>query len=162
ILGLPQVQYAFLELPKYTAGDSPTSLIDRWAYFFREAKNLDVVPPALSEGPFRAALEVARTSAFSREEWDAYDRAKMAEQDARGAFAIVRQESLAEGRAEGIVEGRAEGRAEGKVEGIVEGKRQALLQLLSHRGLTLTPHDQQRIATCTDLALLDRWFTNAM
>ena len=29
--GLPQVQYAFLELPKYAAGDAPQALIDRWA-----------------------------------------------------------------------------------------------------------------------------------
>ena len=42
--GLPQVQYAFLELPKYAAGDAPRALIDKWAYFFREAKNLSVVP----------------------------------------------------------------------------------------------------------------------
>ena len=27
--GLPQVQYAFLELPKYAAGDAPEALIDR-------------------------------------------------------------------------------------------------------------------------------------
>lgn len=54
--GLPQVQYAFLKLPKYAAGDAPSTLIDRWAYFFREAKHLTVVPPALSERPFRDAL----------------------------------------------------------------------------------------------------------
>ena len=36
------------------------ALMDKWAYFFREAKNLEVgAPPALSEGPFREALEVA-------------------------------------------------------------------------------------------------------
>jgi predicted transposase/invertase (TIGR01784 family) len=55
-LGLPQVQYVFLELPKYAAGHEPQTVVDRWAYFFREARNLDVVPPALSEAPFRDAL----------------------------------------------------------------------------------------------------------
>src|SRR5262249_15682364 len=58
--GLRQIQYAFLELPKYSAGKAPETLIDKWAYFFREAKNLEVIPPALSEGPFLEALEVAR------------------------------------------------------------------------------------------------------
>jgi len=70
-VGLPQVQYAFLELPKYAAGDDPRTLVDKWAYFFREAKNLNVVPPALSEGPFRDALEVTRTATFTPEEWEA-------------------------------------------------------------------------------------------
>ncbi len=69
--GLPQMQYAFLELPKYEAGDAPGTLIEKWAYFFREAKNLNVVPDALSEGPFRDALEVSRTAGFSADEGEA-------------------------------------------------------------------------------------------
>jgi hypothetical protein len=140
--GLPQIQYAFLELPKYAAGDEPKTLVDKWAYFFREAKNLDVVPPVLSEGPFRDALEVARTATFSAEEWEAYDRAKMAEQDARGALSVARQEGLAQGR--------------------VEGKRSALLRVLAQRGLALTPKEQERIAACDDVVTLDRWFDEAL
>jgi len=136
--GLPQVQYAFLELPKYTAGDAPRTLIDRWAYFFREAKNLSVVPAVLSEEPFRGALEVARTATFSPEEWEAYERAKMAEQDARGALSVARQE------------------------GAAAAKRDALLRLVARAGLILAREDQERIAACSDLAMLDRWFDNAL
>ena len=72
-VGLPQVQYVFLELPKYEAGGAPTTLVEKWAYFFREAKNLDVVPLPLAGAPFRDALEVARSATFSTEEWDAYE-----------------------------------------------------------------------------------------
>ena len=97
-VGMPQVQYVFLELPKYAAGSDPETIVDKWAYFFREAKDLEVVPPALSEGPFREALEVARTSTFSAVEWEAYERAKMAEQDARGMVAVAREEGHKEGR----------------------------------------------------------------
>jgi predicted transposase/invertase (TIGR01784 family) len=160
--GLPQVQYAFLELPKYAAGDAPQTLIDRWAYFFREAKNLSVVPSALSEDPFRGALEVARTATFSPEEWEAYERAKMAEQDARGALAMVRQEGAEEGHRSGIAEGHKLGLAEGHKSGIAEGKRNALLRLLARAGLVLTQEDQGRIAACADIATLDRWFDNAL
>ncbi len=148
--GLPQVQYAFLELPKYAAGDSPQTLIDRWAYFFREAPNLTVIPPALEEGPFRAALEVARTATFTSAEWEAYERAKMAEQDARGALAVARQE------------GHSAGLAEGHSAGLAEGKRDALLRLLARRGIALPEDARARIAACTDLAILDRWFDNAL
>jgi predicted transposase/invertase (TIGR01784 family) len=136
--GLPQVQYAFLELPKYAAGDAPQMLIDRWAYFFREAANLSMVPPALSEEPFRGALEVTRTATFSPEEWEAYERAKMAEQDARGALTVARQE------------------------GVAQGKRESLLRVLSRAGFMLTEDEQARIATCADVATLDRWFDNAL
>lgn len=135
-VGLPQVQYAFLELPKYAAGDDPETLADRWAYFFREAKNLNVVPPALSEGPFRDALEVTRTATFTPEEWEAYERAKMAEQDARGALAVAHQE------------------------GKLEGKRDTLLRLLARAKIALSDDDRARIQECVEAATLDRWIDN--
>jgi len=84
--GLGQVQYVFLELSKYEGGPHPQDLLDKWAYFFREAENLDVIPPELDQAPFREALEVARTAGMSDAEYEAYERAKMAEQDARGAL----------------------------------------------------------------------------
>jgi hypothetical protein len=140
--GLQEVQYVFLELPKYGAGASPASLVDKWAYFFREARNLDVVPPALAEGPVRDALEVARTATFQPGEWEAYERAKMAEQDARGALVIARSE------------GRETGRA--------EGKAAAVLAILSARRVEIEDAVRARILACSDEATLDRWLARAV
>ncbi len=103
------MQYVFLELPKYRSGDDPRGTIDRWAYFFREAENLAVVPPALSQTPFREAMEVARMAGISSGELDLYDRAKIAEQDARGALSLAERQGREEGRTEGLREGRTEG-----------------------------------------------------
>ena len=160
--GLSQIQYVFLELPKYAAGDEPRTLIDKWAYFFREAKNLDVIPPALSQRPFRDALEVVRATTFSPGEWEVYERAKMAEQDARGALTVARQEGLTEGKREGRREGRREGKLEGKREGRLEGKREMLLRLLTRAGIALTDDDRARIEGCSDAATLDRWVENVL
>lgn len=113
-LALSQVQYVFLELPKYTKGAAAETTVERWAHFFRVAENLDVIPPELSEEPFRTALEQARTAGFTSAEWDAYDRAKIAEQDARGAISLAERQ------------GREEGRAEGREEGLAEGLRRAI------------------------------------
>jgi predicted transposase/invertase (TIGR01784 family) len=153
-VGLPQVQYTFLELPKYAGGDDPETVIDKWAYFFREAKNLNVVPPALSEGPFREALDVARTASFSPAEWEAYDRAKMAEQDARGALSVAHQE----GKEEGV----AEGEIRGEIKGEIKGKRAALLRLLARARIKLGEDDRGRIQACSDTAMLDRWLDNVL
>jgi predicted transposase/invertase (TIGR01784 family) len=128
-LGLSQVQYVFLELPKYAAGDAPQGTIDRWAYFFREAENLTVVPPALSVPPFRDAMEVARMAGFSAGELDVYDRAKIAEQDARGALSLAERQGIEKGERKGREEGREEGRREGRAEGVREAIR-ALCQAL--------------------------------
>ncbi len=99
---LSQVQYVFLELPKYTAGADPEGIVDRWAYFFREAENLEVVPPPLQQRPFREALEVARVAGFTAAELDAYDQSKIAEQDARGALSLAERHGREQGRAENL------------------------------------------------------------
>lgn len=140
--GLGQVQYVFLELPKYAAGDAPQSLVEKWAYFFREAKSLDVVPVALSAAPFREALDVARATAFSPEEWDTYERSKMAEQDQRGVI--------------------SQAKAEGRVEGEVAGVAKSVAAILDARGFALNPEDRERILACSDLAVAERWLRVAL
>ncbi len=148
-VGLPEVQYAFLELPKYEAGDDPQTMIDKWAYFFREAKNLDVVPPALSERPFRDALDVARTSTFSLGEWEAYERAKMAEQDARGALVVAHEE----GRKAALKEAREELRE------IIRALCEVLeIELSPEREAALREMDNKELVTlCHQLKRDRRW-----
>lgn len=148
--GLPHVQFTFLELPKYAAADQPRTLVEKWAYFFREARNFEVVPPALAEAPFREALEVARRTAFTEYEWDVYERNKMAEQDARGALSIARSEGLLEGL------------LEGKRDGILEGKRDALLRLLSRARFVPSNEERARIIACDDAGTLDQWIENVL
>jgi len=142
VTGLSQIQYVFLELPKYGAGDDPRTLVDKWAYFFRETKNLAVVPQALSEGPFREALEVTRMATFTPGEWELYDRAKMAEQDARGALEVAHEE--------------------GELQGELNARRDTLLRLLVRAGIAITEDDRTRIQACLDAATLDRWVDNVL
>ncbi len=138
IAGLPQVQYVFLELPKYAAGSHPTELVDKWALFFREAENLEVIPPELDEEPFREAFEIARMVQLSEAEYEAYEQSKMAEQDARGALGLA----------------RAEGEA--------RGKAASLLAVLEARGLAPNEEQRRRILSTTDLDVLERWLRRAV
>jgi predicted transposase/invertase (TIGR01784 family) len=98
-VGLPHLQFVFLELPKYAAGHAPERHVDKWAYFFREAGNLMAIPEALRYPPLLDALEGARTARFSQEEWDAYIAAGMAIQNERGALSLARREGGVETRA---------------------------------------------------------------
>ncbi|MCP4656601.1 MAG: hypothetical protein GY856_14405, partial [bacterium] len=127
-----QVQYVFLELRKYQAGTDPQGLIDRWAYFFREAENLEVVPEVLASPPFREALEVARMANFTSAELELYDRAKIAEQDARGALSLAERQGLEAGREEGLVEGlrRAVRALCGAFNIELDGEREAALEAM--------------------------------
>jgi len=98
----PRVGLVFLELPKYGASSDPLSPVDRWAYLIREAGNLLVIPPALTQTPWAEALEAARISRFTPGEWDAYISVGMAIQDKRGALSLARKEGYRAGLLEGF------------------------------------------------------------
>jgi predicted transposase/invertase (TIGR01784 family) len=137
VTGLSHIQFVFLELPKYEGGRDPQTLVDKWAYFFREAGNLLAIPEALHHPPVLDALEGARTARFSREEWDAYIAAGMAIQNERGALSLARSE------------GRSEGQA------------RAILALLAARSVPVSDEARLRIEACRDSELLDRWIVRA-
>jgi hypothetical protein len=83
-------------------------------------------------------LESARRANFSVDEWDAYERAKMAEQYARGALTVAYQE------------------------GELKARHDVLLRLLSRAGFVLTLENRTRILACTDVATLDKWVDNVL
>lgn len=135
---LGQIQYAFVELPKLPADQPPHDLSEEWAYVFRKAPILRDVPDYVQhEGP-RRALEAARVAHFTPEEWEVYDRAKVAEQDARGAI------TLAETR------------------GMLAQSRATLLRVFERRKVTLSPEHRARVEACDDLKVLDGWIDRAV
>ncbi len=134
--GLPHLQFVFLELPKYEGGSDPQTLVDKWAYFFREAGNLLAIPEALQHPPVLDALEGARTARFNREEWDAYIAAGMAIQNERGALSVAHRE------------------------GKLEAQRETLLRLLERAGIALTSDERARVQRCVKATTLDGWIDN--
>lgn len=129
--GLSQIQYIFMELPKYQSGNQPKSFIEKWAYFFREAPNLNAIPAFLQEEPFIEAFDVAKTSSFTLDDWASYERSLQRDRDLRG---ISQQ-------------GHKEGKAEGKAEGEVIGVERTALRLL---GLNM---DKDFVSKATGLSL---------
>jgi hypothetical protein len=115
-----------------------------------QAKNLEVVPPALSEGPFLEALEIARKSTFTEAEWLEYERSKMAEQDERGRISLAHRQ----GEHKGEIKGRIEGRAE-------EAAR-SVLTALRVRGIAVPDAARERVLAEKDPARLERWLERAI
>ena len=70
----------------------------------------------------------------------------MAEQDARGALAVVRQEGVEEGHKSGVA----------------EGKRDTLFRLLARTGIALSEDDRARIQACEEALTLDRWYRQCL
>lgn len=188
--GLSQIQYVFVELPKLSRESVPKNAVEEWVWLFRNAASLEAPPKSLhGAGPKRALL-ASQTAAFSKAEREAYERALIAQQDAKNAYilastqgkaqglmegvalgkaeglALGKAEGLALGKAEGLVEGKAEGLSEGlsrgKAEGLAEGEVRALRRVLM---LALTGRfgvtSEARIDACSDSGLLELWLTRA-
>ena len=91
-VGLLSLQFVFLELPKYKLEGWPQTMIEKWAYFFRKAGSLEVVPDVLNDyPPLVEAFEAARTASFTKEDWDDYINAGMAIQNERGMLSLARK-----------------------------------------------------------------------
>jgi predicted transposase/invertase (TIGR01784 family) len=133
--GLGQIRLVFLELPKYDASRLPETVIEKWAYFFREAKNLTMVPEALSARPFCDALEAARVASFTVEDWDAYILARIAIQSEHAALAFAERR----GRELGELRGRELGELRGLRHGV-----EALCRVL---GIDLTDERRRELAS---------------
>ena len=136
----------FLELPKYKAGDAPVSMVDKWAYFFREAKNLAVLPEVLSEQPFRNALQAALSAGFTVEEWDEYIRNGMVIEGNRGAIPYAEKR----------------GEERGLKQGKLSQARVALRRVLAARQLDVSADQDTRIDGCIDVETLERWHWQAI
>ncbi len=121
-VGLLALQFVFLELPKYDVEGPPRTTIEKWAYFFREADNLKMIPESLNYPPIVEALDAARTAKFTVDEWDAYIRAGMAIQNERGMLALAQKE--------GEQRGEKRGEKRGIKKGIEEGRRIELQQAI--------------------------------
>jgi predicted transposase/invertase (TIGR01784 family) len=138
--GIGELRFVFLELPKYTAGSKPRTTGEKWAHFFRIARNLQRVPDELAEGPWARAFEVARVANLTADEWTEYEREKIAAQDFRGGL------SLAEKRGEEC------GKALGKELGEELGR---LLEACDVLGIELTEARHAHLATLDHKGLAD-------
>jgi hypothetical protein len=79
------------------------------------------------------------------------------EQRAEELMGTLIEEYFEQGRQKGMDEGLAKGRIEGQA----KGRAEAVLELLSVRGVLVDHEARERILSCTDLATLGRWFERA-
>ena len=79
------LNFRFIELRKFNKKASELkNIIDKWAYFIKNADELEVMPSDIDDEGLREAYEEAAQHNWSREEYDAYIYAGIREQDERG------------------------------------------------------------------------------
>ena len=101
------MQFRFIELTKFKkTADELVDIIDKWTFFIKNARKLDVVPSNTDDEGLKEAYEAAAQHNWSKDEYDAYIYDGMREQDARGILTLA--ERRATERGEKIGEKRGE------------------------------------------------------
>ena len=131
---LNDIQHRFIQLTKFKKKRHElVSLVDKWTFFLKNAKNLTVIPDDLADEGLKIAYQEADRHTWNKEDLIAYDNICMREQDQRGERELAKEE----GKKEGIQEGIKEGIKEGKKKGIKEGIKEIILTMYDS-GMPLT------------------------
>ncbi len=112
------IELVFVELPKFQKQLAELATItDKWLYFLKTARKLDVVPPVMEEVPaIKKAFAIANQSNLSREELDDFEHHEFFIHDQRNAIKKGIKQGLEQGIKQGIEQGIEQGKLEAKLE----------------------------------------------
>lgn len=84
------LKFRFIELPKFNKKvHELKNIIDKWAFFIKNADELEVMPDNVDDEGLKEAYEEAAQHNWTREEYDAYIYAGIREQDERGRIELA-------------------------------------------------------------------------
>jgi len=118
------IELVFVELPKFDKEvSSLETLADKWLYFLKYARQLDVVPESMNlVSEIKQAFEIANEVNLTPEQIEDMDMQEMFIHDQRNAI----KKALKQGRQEGLEEGRQEGVDKGRMAAKLEIARNLL------------------------------------
>jgi predicted transposase/invertase (TIGR01784 family) len=125
---LKDFEFTFVELQKFNKSlEESYSIADKWLYFLRNAKNLELVPDEFEKiEEFKEAFLIANSFGWNQKELEVYDYMMLKEMDAKNEIETAQKKGFNKGLKEGIEKGFSEGIEKGIKEGIKEGKQEGL------------------------------------
>ena len=110
---LNDFEFNFIELRKFNKTENELgSTVDKWLYFLKNAGDLEVIPPSITEPELLEAFDSANQMKWTRKELEAFDYWSGKEGDKKAQLTTAENKGIAKG----LVKGKAEGLAEGKQE----------------------------------------------
>ena len=99
---LKELSFAFVELPKFNKTEQELETNeDKWIYFLKNIRKEQQIPSPLSNNEFKAACQAANRMTWTEAEYNAYENAIIAANDAVGKVSFALRQSREEGREEG-------------------------------------------------------------
>jgi len=136
---IKDLELNFIELPKFTKKeDELKTVVGKWIYFIKNAKNLKVIPETLkTQKEIVEAFEIAKTHTWTKKELEIYEYWQIWETGDRLANELALKE--------GFEEGKKQGREQAVKEIYKQGVKDTARKMLKER----VPLDI--IAKCTGL-----------
>ena len=117
-----------LELPRFDRPlDQCLTIVEKWAWFFKHAKELTEVPAEIEDTGIKEAFATSARMGWTEEELNNYENAAHYQALAKAELQAVALKCREEGREEGLEKGREEGR-------LAEAKR--MVMALHQRGMS--------------------------
>ncbi|MFZ4545313.1 MAG: Rpn family recombination-promoting nuclease/putative transposase [Saprospiraceae bacterium] len=92
---LKDMDFYFIELPKFNKQITELEDIrDKWLFFLKEVKNLQVIPDNLDDEGLIAAYHDSYKHMWTKDELYAYDYAAMRDQDIRGELTFAEKKGI--------------------------------------------------------------------
>jgi len=102
---LKDLYFNFVELPKFNKSEEELETVeDKWIYFLKNAKNLEVVPETMKESEIKSAFESLKKFGWNKEELEVYDTISIYRQDERGRLEQAKIDGLKEGEKKGKID----------------------------------------------------------
>ena len=118
---LKDLEFNFIELTKFTKKlKDIKTLVDKWIYFIKNAKNLEVIPANIKDTGLKHAYEDAEKHRWTKKELSNYDYAAMRKQDEKGKITFALKKGIREGMEKGLEKGLEKGIEKEKIETIIE------------------------------------------
>lgn len=138
------IELVFIELTKFNKEvEELETITDKWLYFLKTARKLDVVPTVMEDVPaIKKAFEIASQANLSKQELDDLERRSIFIHDQRNAIKKATRLGLEQGKREGIQQGIEKG--------IEQGALKAKLEIAQQ---LLTVLDDEAICQSTGLSL---------
>jgi predicted transposase/invertase (TIGR01784 family) len=142
------LELVFVELPKFHKTiDELETLADKWLYFLKNARALEVVPESMNLVPeIKQAFEFAKQGNLTREELDEFEHQAIFIHDQRN----IAIKSMKQGLKQGIEQGLKQGIEQGIEQGLDRGRREAKLETAKQ---LLALLDDNAISSATGLSL---------
>jgi predicted transposase/invertase (TIGR01784 family) len=91
---LKDINFNFIELPKFRKElNECKTLTDKWIYFIKNAENLEVIPPDVTDEGLKEAYTESDKHNWTKDELASYDYFLMREQDERGRVVLAEEKA---------------------------------------------------------------------